>query len=68
MFNKNVPSITMMPAILDSIVSSEPNIIHDPETDPRRLAFAQQNQWWSTETDTFENLKKDFLEYELQHL
>jgi len=68
MFNKNVPSITMMPAILDSIVSSEPNIIHDPEIDPRRLAFAQLNQWWSTETDTFENLKKDFLEYEIQHL
>jgi len=67
-FNKNVPSIVMMPALVDSIVSSEPNIIHDPEIDPRRLTFAQQNQWWSTETDTFENLKKDFLEYELQHL
>ena len=66
--NKNVPSIVMMPAVEDSIVCAEPNIMHDPEIDPRRLAFAQQNQWWSTETDTFENLKKDFLEYEFQHL
>ena len=66
--NKNVASIVMMPVIEDSIVCSEPNTMHDPEIDPRRLAFAQSNQWWSIETDTFENLKKDFLEYELRHL
>ena len=58
----------MMPVVEDSIVSSEPFLLHDPEIDPRRFAFTEQNQWFSNEIDTFENLKKDFLEYELQHL
>jgi len=66
--NKNVPSIVMMPTVEDSIVCSEPNIMHDPEIDPRRLAFAQQNQWWSTKIDTFENLIEEFLEYEKLYL
>jgi hypothetical protein len=44
------------------------NIMHDPELDPRRLGFAEQNQWWSTDKDTFENLTKDFLEYEKLYL
>jgi hypothetical protein len=66
--NKNVASIVMMPIVEESVVSKEVNIMHDPELDPRRLGFAEQNQWWSTDKDTFENLTKDFLEYEKLYL
>ena len=68
MFGKKVPSIVMMPVLADSIFFYEPFVIHDPEIDPRRLAFAEQNQWWSTKIDTFENLTEEFLEYEKLYL
>ena len=67
-FNKNVASIVMMPILTESIVSNEANALHDPKIDPRRLAFAEPKQWWSNETDSFNNLKKDFLEYEKLYL
>ena len=67
-FNKNVASIVMMPILTESIVSNEANALHDPKIDPRRLAFAEPNQWWSNEIDSFNNLKKDFLEYEKLYL
>jgi len=67
--NKNVASIVMMPVIKESKNATETmNTMHDPAYDSRRLAFAQQNQWWSKDIDTFENLKNDFLAYEKLYL
>ena len=67
--NKNVASIVMMPVIKESKNATDTmNTMHDPLYDSRRLAFAQQNQWWSKEIDTFDNLKEDFLAYEKLYL
>ena len=67
LLNKNIRCINMHPIISDSLVANEKTYeLQNMPIGDRRAYFGEYFQWLSWKSDSFENLRSEFLDFENQ--